>query len=107
MGGRLAGGVGGLGGDQVPHVGVHIVDGLVVVVGVVPQNLLDTGRSAPHPPDPRDPSCLPALAHVTPPFLSPCALALPSAPGTVAPSPVCPPDCVLCPSLCPSHSCCR
>ena len=40
-GGRRA--EGGLGGDQVPHVGVHVVEGLTVVVGVVRWHLLNTG----------------------------------------------------------------
>ena len=38
---------GGLGGDQYPHVGANVVDGLVVVVGVVRRHLLDTRGDAP------------------------------------------------------------
>ena len=43
---RLAGGLGGWGGDQAPHIGVDVVDGLVMVVGVVRLHLLDTGEDA-------------------------------------------------------------
>ena len=85
-GGQLVGRPGGLGGDQVPHVLVDVVDGLVLVVGVVRRHLLDTRRDAPHrldvrlrghpaplpvsralpySPRPRAPSCLPSGAHVT------------------------------------------
>ena len=42
-GGPAGAGVGGVGGDQVPHVGVDVVEGLVVVVGVVRRHMLDTG----------------------------------------------------------------
>ena len=41
-GGGWRGVLGGLGGVQVPHVGVNVVDGLGVVVGVVCRDLLDT-----------------------------------------------------------------
>ena len=44
-------GSGGLGGDEVPRVGVHVVEVgvvMVVVVGVVRRHLLDAGGDAPH-----------------------------------------------------------
>ena len=98
VGGRLVGGPGGLGGDQVPHVGVDVLDGLVVVVGVVRRHLVDTRGDAPHrldvrlrgrpaplpsscalpfPPRPRAPSCLPPGAHLTLPLLAPGPRAYP------------------------------
>ena len=87
--GRLAGGLGGLGGDHVPHVRVDVVDGLVILVGVVPRHLLDTGgdgqtsgcRGSPPPiflssglpslPRPCALSCLPSLANVALPLIAP------------------------------------
>ena len=91
--GPVPGGAGGgLGRDQVPHVGVDVVDRLVVVVGVVRRHLLDTGGDAPHCLDfrlrgrpaplplsralpysarPSVPSCLPTGAHVTLSLLAP------------------------------------
>ena len=45
-GGGLAGGLGWLGGDQVPHDGVDIVDWLLVVVAVVRRHLIDTRGDA-------------------------------------------------------------
>ena len=92
VGGRLVGGPGGFGGDQVSHVGVHIGHGLVVVVSVVRRHLLDTGGDAPYhldvrlrgrpaplplpcappfPPPPRALSCLPPGALFTLPLLAP------------------------------------
>ena len=91
-GSRLVGrpGGGGVAGDQVPHVGVNVVDGLVVVVGVLRRHLLDTGGDAPHrpdvrlrgrplplscalpyPPRPCAPSCLPSGARVMISLLAP------------------------------------
>ena len=50
-GGRLMRGSGGLGGDEVPRVGVNVVEVgvvVVVVVGVVRRHLLDTRGDASH-----------------------------------------------------------
>ena len=45
LGGRLVGGSGGLGGDQVPHVGVDVVEvGVVVVVVVVAMVVVNVVR---------------------------------------------------------------
>ena len=98
-GGWLVLGSGGLGGDEVSCVGVHVVElgvVVVVVVGAVRRRLLDAGGDAPHrlyvrlrgrpaprppsfpPPSPRGsraPSCLSPGAHVA------LALALGSLPG--------------------------
>ena len=92
QGGRLSWGLRALGGDQVSHVWVDVVYGLVVVVGVVHLHLQDAGGDAPHrlevrlrglpaplplscalpfPPRLRAPSCLPAVVHIIPPFLAP------------------------------------
>ena len=73
VGGRLVGGSGGLGGDQVPHVGVDVVEGLVVVVGVVRRHMLDTGGDAPYRLDVR-------LRGHPAPRPSPCALPFPFCP---------------------------
>ena len=85
VGGRLVGGSGGLGGDQVPQVRFDFLEGLVVVVGVVHRHMLDTGGDAPYcldaprpppcalplPPCPRAPPCLFSGAYVTLPPLAP------------------------------------
>ena len=76
VGSRLVRGLGGMGGDQVPVVGVDVVEVgvvVVVVVGLVRWHLLDTREDAPHWLDVRLRGC-PA------PCPSPCALPLPSCP---------------------------
>ena len=72
-------GSGGLGGDEVPGVGAHVVEVgvlVVVVVGVVRWRLLATGGDAPHRLDGRLPG---RPAPCPPPF------ALPSPRGSRAP----------------------
>ena len=79
--GPLVGGSGGLGGGQVPHVGVLDVEGLVVVVGVVRRHMLDDGGDAPYRLEVRLRVC-PA------PRPSPCALpfaSYPRAPPCLSP----------------------
>ena len=115
VGGRLVGGSGGYGGDQVPRIGVDVVEvGVVVVVAVVDvvcRHLPDTGRDAPHRldvrlrgrPAPGPPPCaltFPYFPH-TPPCLSPGAYAAlaPLAPGP-PPRPLAPELGAL-PPLCP------
>ena len=72
-GGRLVGGSGGLGRDQVPHVEVDVVEGLVVVVGVVRRHMPNTGGDAPH--------CLDVRLWGRPASRpSPCALPFPFCP---------------------------
>ena len=76
-------GVGGSGGDEVPRVGVDVVEVgvvVVVVVGVVHRHLLDAGGDAPHRLDIRLRGC-PA------PHPSPYALPVPPGP---TPRPACP-----------------
>ena len=115
-------GAGGVEGDQVPHVGVDVGDGLVVVVGVVgapaspgyrggctsPPGRPTAGAARPPflvlrsalPPPPLCP-VLPAPGgprHPSPPC--PWASSLPPAPGSDALPPPCPLACVACPYLC-------
>ena len=113
-----------LGRDQVPHVGVDVLEGLAVVVGVMRRHLLDTGGNAPHrldirlrgppahlplsaalpfPPRPRALSCLPAGGSHHPPRPCPWVLSPNPAPGPGALSRDCPLARVSCPSLCLSH----
>ena len=62
-----------MGGDEVPDVGVHVVDELLVDVGVVRRHPADTGGDAPHRLDVRLRGC-PAPLHLS------CALPFPPHP---------------------------
>ena len=86
VGGRLVGGLGGLGGNQVRHVVVDVVDALVLVVGVVRRHLLDKGGEGPHRLD--------IWLRARPaPLSSPCDLPFP--PPAPVPCPACPREATL------------